>query len=210
MSEDEVITGTRGAETREKLVETVLEMLVDRSPDDLRVEEVLELSGISTGSLYHHFDDFGHLVEVALIRRYVEILETAADLVDEVLDQMIAGDELKFAAVGAIRKFAEFNTPELRFERARILGMCEHHDRMREALGEAQQKATDRIVATFEAEQQGAGRINPDLDPQAMAVFIQSYSLGRIVDDIVPNQMDQQAWLRLIETVVTRVILVDP
>lgn len=210
MSEDEVITGTRGAETREKLVETVLEMLVDRSPDDLRVEEVLELSGISTGSLYHHFDDFGHLVEVALIRRYVEILETAADLVEEVLSRFISGDELRLTAVGAVRRFAEFNTPEVRFERARILGMCEHHERMREALGEAQQKATDRIVATFEAEQQGAGRINPDLDPRVMAVFIQSYSLGRIVDDIVPNQMDQQAWLRLIETVVTRVILVDP
>lgn len=204
---EEVLTRTRGAETREKLVETVLEMLKERSPEDLRVEEVLEVSGISTGSLYHHFDDFGHLVETALIRRYVEILETAADLVDEVLHQMIAGEELKFAAIGAIRKFAEFNTPEVRFERARILGMCEHHERMREALGEAQQEATDRIVATFEAERQGAGRVNPDLDPRAIAVFIQSYSLGRIVDDIVPDPMDQQAWMRLIETVVAGVIL---
>ena len=203
----EVLTGTRGAETREKLVDTVLEMLKDRSPEDLRVEEVLEVSGISTGSLYHHFEDFGHLVETALIRRYVEILETAADLVDEVLDQMIAGDELRFAAVGAIRKFAEFNTPEVRFERARILGMCEHHERMREALGEAQQKATDRIVATFESERQGSSRVNPDLDPRAIAVFIQSYSLGRIVDDIVPEPMEQEAWMRLIETVVASVIL---
>lgn len=203
----EVLTRTRGAETREKLVGTVLEMLKERSPEDLRVEEVLEVSGISTGSLYHHFDDFGHLVETALIRRYVEILETAADLVDEVLNQMIAGDELRFAAVGAIRKFAEFNTPEVRFERARILGMCEHHERMREALGEAQQEATDRIVATFESERQGAGRVNPDLDPRAIAVFIQSYSLGRIVDDIVPDPMDQEAWMRLIETVVASVIL---
>jgi len=209
MSEDEVTTGTRGAETREKLVETVLGMLVDRSPDDLRVEEVLEVSGISTGSLYHHFDDFGHLVEVALIRRYVEILETAADLVEEVLSTLISGDELRLTAVGAVRRFAEFNTPEVRFERARILGMCERHERMHEALGKAQQKATDRIATTLEAEQQGAGRINPDLDPRAIAVFIQSYSLGRIVDDIVPNPMEQQAWLRLIETVVAHVILVD-
>ena len=206
----EVLTGTRGAETREKLVDTVLEMLKDRSPEDLRVEEVLEVSGISTGSLYHHFEDFGHLVETALIRRYVEILETAADLVDEVLDQMIAGDELRFAAVGAIRKFAEFNTPEIRFERARILGMCETHPRMRSALGKAQQEATDRIVATLRAEQGGEGRINPDLDPRTVAVFIQSYSLGRIVDDIVPSPMDQQAWLGLIEMVVSRVVLRSP
>jgi AcrR family transcriptional regulator len=197
----------RGAETKEKLVATVLEMLESRPPEELRVEEVLEVSGISTGSLYHHFDDFGHLVETALIRRYIEILETAAELVEEVLDQLITGDDLKLAATGAVRRFAEFNTAEVRFERARILGMCDSHPRMRQALGEAQQAATDRITAIFEAEQQGSGRVNPNLDPGTLAVFIQSYALGRIVDDIVPNPMDQEQWLRLIETLMVNVVL---
>lgn len=191
------------------MVATVLEMLEVRPPDALRVEEVLNVSGISTGSLYHHFDDFGHLVETALIRRYVEILETAAELVEEVLDQLITGEELRFAAAGAVRRFAEFNTPEVRFERARILGMCESHPRMREALGEAQQEATDRIAALLEAEQQGSGRVNRHLDARAIAVFIQAYTFGRIVDDIVPNPMDQQAWLMLIEAFMSDVVVTD-
>jgi AcrR family transcriptional regulator len=205
----EVLTRTRGVETREKLVVTVLAMLRDRSPEDLRVEEVLEVSGISTGSLYHHFDDFGHLVETALIRRYVDILETAAELVEEVLNQLLTGDDFRLAAGRAVRRFAEFNAPEIRFERARILGMCDSHPRMREALGEAQQQATDRITTLFEAEQQGSGRVNPNLDARTLAVFIQSYALGRIVDDIVPNPMDQEQWLNLIETLTTKVILAD-
>ena len=205
----EVLEKTRGAETREKLIATVVAMLEDRSPEDLRVEEVLEVSGISTGSLYHHFDDFGHLVETALIRRYVEVLETAADLIEEVFVQMLTGDDLRLAAAVAVRRFAEFNAPEVRFERARILGMCETHPRMREALGEAQQAATDRITTLFEAEQQGSGRVTRDLDARTLAVFIQSYALGRIVDDIVPNPMDQEQWLNLIETLTTKVILAD-
>lgn len=200
---------TRGAETKEKLVATVLEMLEDVSPEDLRVEEVLEVSGISTGSLYHHFDDFGHLVETALIQRYVEILDTAAVLIEQALEKLITGEELRLAAMGGVRRFAEFNTAELRFERARILGMCETHPRMREALGEAQQRATDRIAAIFEAEQKGSGRVNRDLDAKALAVFIQSYTLGRIVDDIVPKPMDQEEWLILIEAFMTRVVLAD-
>jgi hypothetical protein len=40
----EVLEKTRGAETREKLIATVLAMLEDRSPEDLRVEEVLDRS----------------------------------------------------------------------------------------------------------------------------------------------------------------------
>lgn len=205
----EVLEKTRGAETREKLIATVLAMLEDRSPEDLRVEEVLAVSGISTGSLYHHFEDFGHLVETALIRRYIDIQETAAELVEEVLDKLLTGDDFRLAAGRAIRRFAEFNVPEIRFERARILGMCDSHPRMREALGEAQQQATDRITTLFEAEQQGSGRVNPNLDARTLAVFIQSYTFGRIVDDIVPNPMDQELWLNLIETLMTKVILAD-
>jgi AcrR family transcriptional regulator len=205
----EVLTQKRGADTREKLVGTVLEMLQDRPPEDLRVEEVLEVSGISTGSLYHHFDDFGHLVETALIERYLVILETAAELIEQALDQLNTGEEFRFAAIRAVREFAAFNTPETRFERARILGMCETHPRMREQLGEAQEQATERIAAILESEQRGSGRINPELDARALAVFIQSYSLGRIVDDIVPNQMEQDSWLGLVETFITRVVLAD-
>jgi AcrR family transcriptional regulator len=205
----ETVTETRSANTSEKLVETVLEMLKERSPEDMRVEEVLEVSGISTGSLYHHFDDFGHLVEMALVRRYIEILDTAAELIEEVLHQMATGDDPRFATSGAVRKFAEFNSPELRFERARILGMCDRHERMRDELSEAQQRATDRIAALLEAGQQDSGRINPDLDARALAVFIQSYSLGRIVDDIVADQMEQQDWLALIETFMSSVVLTD-
>ena len=59
---------------RERLVQTVLDLAKDRPVDEIRVEEVLETSGIATGSLYHYFDDFGHLVETAMAERYVEIL----------------------------------------------------------------------------------------------------------------------------------------
>lgn len=204
-----LVTNARGAETREKLVVTVLGMLEERPSEDLRVEEVLEVSGISTGSLYHHFEDFGHLVETALIRRYVEVLDIAARLVEEVLGQLISGADLRAATNSALTTYAEFNTPEIRFERARILGMCDTHERMREALGQAQQRATDRIVAIFEKEQRAAGRVDPDLDARAIAVLIQSFSFGRIIDDIVPARMDQEKWLDLIERVYGQVILVD-
>ena len=184
-------------------------MLETRPPEDLRVEEVLELSGISTGSLYHHFDDFGHLVETALIARYLKILEKGAVLLEDAVSESRPKSDVKAAALAAGAQYAGINTPELRFERARILGMCESHPRMREALGEAQQDFTDRLTSIFERGQTEGGRINRDLDPRALAVFLQAYTFGRIVDDIVPDPMRQEDWLALVDTMFEQVVLVD-
>jgi hypothetical protein len=39
-----------------------------------------------------------------------------------------------------------------------------------------------------------------------MAVFIQAYTLGRVVDDISSHKVDQQAWVDLVQKVVVSVM----
>jgi CDGSH-type Zn-finger protein len=38
--------------------------------DEITSENVLDISGISRGSLYHHFEDFSELLELAQVRRF--------------------------------------------------------------------------------------------------------------------------------------------
>ena len=56
--------------TAEQLVDTALEIMETKPVDKVTVEEVLNRSGVARSSLYHHFEDFHHLMEVALIRKF--------------------------------------------------------------------------------------------------------------------------------------------
>ena len=196
-------------ETRQRLVGTVLELARDRPIDEIRVEEVLQESGISTGSLYHHFDDFGHLIETAMAERYVEILRHGLVLAGAALDQAEDVEDLKRRMLEASYIYVKLNTPEIRFERARILARAEGSERLREVLGEAQQELTDSLTEMFARAQRPAGLLDPDIDPRSIAVFLQAYTFGRLVDDIVPRRMKQEDWQHLVITVFMRALVGD-
>ena len=53
--------------TKAVLVRTVVELLDTQMPSEIHADNVLEISGISKGSLYHHFEDLGELVETAQV-----------------------------------------------------------------------------------------------------------------------------------------------
>lgn len=178
--------------------------------DEIRVEKVLEESGISTGSLYHHFDDFGHLIETAMAERYVEILRPGLILLEAALDEADDLDDLRKRIYAGGLAYAKLNTPEARFERARILARAGKSERLMEILGEQQLELTDAYEEMFRRAQHPDGWIDPELDPKAMAVFIQTYTFGRIVDDVTPDRMEQEKWLELTFAVFIRTFVRDP
>ncbi|MFM9054204.1 MAG: TetR/AcrR family transcriptional regulator [Solirubrobacterales bacterium] len=196
--------------TKEQLVQTVLELAKEQPRDEIRVEKVLEESGISTGSLYHHFDDFGHLIETAMAERYVEILRPGLILLEAALDEADDLDDLRKRIYAGGLAYAKLNTPEARFERARILARAGKSERLMEILGEQQLELTDAYEEMFRRAQHPDGWLNPDLDSKAMAVFIQAYTFGRLVDDITSDRMEQEKWMELTFAVFIRTFVRDP
>jgi hypothetical protein len=83
--------------------------------------------------------------------------------------------------------------------------MAEKNDKFRKALGEVQQGLTD-LFTTQITEVQNRGWFNKDFDPRAVAVLIQAYTLGRIVDDVVDSPMDPNSWTDLIGLIVGRAL----
>jgi hypothetical protein len=82
---------------------------------------------------------------------------------------------------------------QTRFYRARTLANSETSERFKVALGIEQ----DRLTAALEdlvAEAKNKGLFRAELDNRVVAVFIQSYTLGKIVNDIVPEPLAQEKW----------------
>ena len=63
--------------TKEKLIETTARLLRSKSRAELSSELILSESGISKGSLYHHFEDLDHLIEQAMLKRYTDWVDVS-------------------------------------------------------------------------------------------------------------------------------------
>ena len=202
-------TGTEPS-TRDRLVAAVIELSADRPVDEVKVEEVLGTTGISTGSLYHHFEDFGHLQETAMVERYKELLKAGVVMVATALDEATSLEDVQQRIAMAGVEYSKLNTPQSRFERARILAKAEHHERLRVLLSEAQQELTDALAEMLSRAQEGPGWVNPDVDPRALAVYMQAYTFGRLVDDIASEPMKQEDWQFLTAMIFSVALLRDP
>jgi AcrR family transcriptional regulator len=187
--------------TRERLIETTVAMLDDRDVDQLNVNEVLEISGISKGSMYHHFEDFDDLINVALVRRFSRGVDADLQDLTDIVTRTRTAKQL-FAALDHLNE--QVQTPkraDFRAERARMLSRAHQHPELREALGAEQARLTSAF-ADLIREGQARGWIAADIDPIAFGTFIQAFTLGQLINDVAPESMDYREWHRLIHRVV--------
>ena len=189
--------------TRERLLLTTVELMDTENPEKVGVEMVLEKSGISKGSLYHHFEDFPSLLEAALVYRFHRVVDSSIALIANTVATATTREEFfaDMEKVTAITHSREMTA--IRFERARALGHAGTSERFREALGVEQQRLT-LAFADLVREAQNQGWVTNDIDPMAAAVFIQAYTIGKLIDEVTAEPVDEQEWLKLIHRMVER------
>jgi len=191
--------------TKRQLLECVIDMLETTGPNQLLIEDVLTQSGVSKGSLYYHFEDFPHLVESALVELYRRDVDKAAEYINDIRATAHCADDL-VAAISLIN--ARIHAPahaRVRFQRALTIAMAGFSPRLAEAVAPVQKRFTDTL-AQFIGEAQAAGWASNGYDPRAAAVLIQSYTLGRLGNDLSPAPVQQQEWLDIINLVIRRVL----
>lgn len=194
--------------TRERLIATAVAFLDERDPSRITVEEVLTESGISKGSLYHHFDDFSDLMEAALIRRFSRTVDWSIESITTTITQAGNREDVLKGLRRITEETQDASLRPVRAERIRALGLATTSDRFRAALGAEQARLT-AAIADLWRETQDRGIFSRAIDPQAAAVFIQAYTLGQVVNDISPTPMDGDAWVDMIDRV-TRMAFAEP
>lgn len=179
--------------TKVRLIETTAELLETQFPEDIQVDEILEKSGISKGSLYHHFEDLSELLEAAQVMRYSAWVDRSIGLIVPVLSNAKDRDGVIQGLKTLTIYTQSSDYKATRFTRARALANSVTSPRFQQALGLEQERLTTALEDLVE-EAKNKGLFKPHLDARIVAVFIQSYTLGKIVDDIVPEPMGQENW----------------
>lgn len=188
--------------TAVKLMDTVSTMLDSDNPHDILVDEVLRISGVSRGSLYHHFGDFPGLIHATLLRRFSQNVEADTRAMWNIAEHADSQESYwsKIRQLSAATQVPE--RAPIRAERARLVSLASSDDHFAQALAREQERLTQGISDAI-ALAQSKGWVKAELSPLAISVFLQAYSLGRAVDDISERRVPNDDWVTLIESVLT-------
>jgi AcrR family transcriptional regulator len=184
-----------------KLLDTVSTMLDGDHPNEIFVDDVLHVSGVSRGSLYHHFGDYPALIRATLVRRFSANVDADSATMMAVAETATSKDDYwnRIRALSAATQVPE--RAPVRAERARLISLVSSDPQFARALAAEQDRLTNSMGEAI-AVAQRKGWVNQILDPRAVATFLQAYSLGRAVDDVAENPLNNEAWLAVIDTVI--------
>ena len=189
--------------TKEALISTVVTLMEGMPVSEITSEQVLEVSKISRGSLYHHFHDFSELIEDAQVRRFANYIDASIAALWQILTSTTSRDELVEKVHFVTRQTQGSIVP--RMHRVEAIALTANNPRMLEKLGAEQERLTESITDLYrEVCNRGWG--NEALEPRAVAILIQAYSLGKVVDDFTPQQVDLEKWIELINAILATVL----
>lgn len=190
--------------TKEKLLQTALVLLETHFPEDVTGEMLLEHSGVSRGSLYHHFVDVSDLLEQALVRKFSAQVDANIEILSHMMAVSSSADEMYHALCDITEATQAPENKRSRFVRARLIGFAEDNDRLLQRMGAEQKRMTDALTGLFTTAQT-RGWMNTSFEPKTAALFVQAYTLGHVIDDISIDHIDQDSWNDLIKRVVKQV-----
>jgi AcrR family transcriptional regulator len=183
-----------GIETVALIKKFALKELEKYGSVQFNLDRVLRQSGVSRGSVYHHFGSRDGLIttlemesslsktleELSLIRQLIEAASTTKEMLDTFTIGFIAGDTA--------------SARQRRIRRIASLAASEKNRALTAALREAQIVGTAEFASILVlAEQKGLVRLASS--PEGTAYLIQSMLLGRILVDLSGSDEMQATWL---------------
>lgn len=187
--------------TKELLIQTAIDLIDEFGPQGFTVDVLLEKSKISKGSLYHHFADFGDVIEHAQVERFARSVDEDAKQLVGLLMSSTSAEDLLSKTHLIVSSATNPERAKVRLDRAAIIGGARHSAKFAEALSLEQERLTIAFADMIH-ELQNRGWVAQDVDPRAAATFIQAYSLGFVLNDISADPITTDAWSKVVESAI--------
>ena len=197
----------RSQDTRERVLTVVVDQLEEGGEAAVRIDEVRDRSGVSIGSIYHHFGDRDGLIAAAQLRRFAHYAEAEIAALSVIVERAANIDEFRRAVRQLTRHTASGVRVAQRWGRVGVLASSVGRSDLTAEVRAVQTRLTDEFQAHV-AQGQSRGFFRSDLDARAIALFIEAYSLGHVLNDIDEHRVAAKDWEQVVWSVIDA-LLVD-
>jgi AcrR family transcriptional regulator len=192
--EKQPVKRSDGLRTISKIVEFAAKELDEVGAVQFNLDRVIEKSGVSRGSIYHHFGDRDGLIVAVEVSETVQILTSGNERIRRLFTEADSGEEIIQGIESALRTGNQGRGPNYRRRRIAGLATAQHSQAIAQALAEVQVSETAYFVETL---RMGAdkGLIQPRESLVGTADVIQSLLVGRILVDILNDDERDESWV---------------
>jgi AcrR family transcriptional regulator len=162
----------------------------------VRVQEISSETGVSIGSIYHHFGDREGLIRAAYVRQFTESVSADIERLKTWSATLTSTEDLRERYDDMIEFLTNYFEMMPVAERAAIVGSAVSRADLRAAIAESHTKLTDGLTEVMQ-NLSNAGILKQHIAPRAAAQVILGLLHGRVLTEIDNDKsisLDQ--WIR--------------
>ena len=190
------VARTRDTEhpTRTLLVTTATNLIERHGPTGFTVEMLLQESGVSKGSLYHHFHDFTDVLEESVVRTYLNNMEEDLATLAWMIGENPTPEHLRETLLAIVRLSSTEHRATQRMRRVHLLSMSDHGTAgIREKLAHYQTRSIEALAEIVRKGQE-LNVVRDDFDPVATSGVVLALVFGRVISDTSEHPIPDEVW----------------
>lgn len=189
---------TETLDSRSKLINATLEIILERGIDAVRIDVVASTAGVTKGSIYWHFEDRQALIKAAIAEQIRRLSSETIEVVSDAITQSSTQQDYLARIVPLLTDPFDASKSRELWSRLAVLVEAHNDPELRAMMRDVQSRHL-AVVVELMTDAQRHGFLRQDLDPVAVAVAINVINLGSSIIDILgENGPDPSAWWNLI------------
>ncbi len=189
----------------DRVVEFARAELAEHGPVGFNLDRVIAVSGVSRGSIYHHFGSRAGLVTAVEALDLLKAYRAGNDATRRVIEEATTGSALIDWLSVALEFGGGDDGRRSRARRIASLAAAEQIPALREVLSEYQTEGVAFYAETLEIARR-RGLIDPVVPITGIANLIQSVLLGRALVDLLDDEAQDAAWAQAAVAAISAVL----
>jgi len=195
------VRAQRTRRTRDSVLAVALDQLDAGGEAAVRVDLISAASGVSIGSIYHHFGDREGVIAAAQLRRFAMNTESGMDAFLDHVEGNTDAAGFRAALLGATTAGDAAQRRAGRRQLVSVLGSAVGRAELEQEITEVQTRVNDRLEAWI-VDQQARGVVRSDVAPRAVVALLWSWKLGFAMNDLDANGATDEVWHDLVATII--------
>lgn len=195
--------GANGADTdaapgRTRILEAAMRAIEADGEAALRILDIAAEAEVAQGLINHHFGSRDGLVTAAQRERFAGEAERDREKAMRILSTARTREQFVEGLAKLTRDVVRRARRDTRLDRAAMIGAAHGRPEYRDALGPVVASLIDGLAHGV-SHAQAAGFLRKELDPRAVATFLQAYAFGLVLADLDERRAPESALAEVID-----------